>query len=608
MKDEENNFSPKQPNENSRNPKEDIPLWLQGLEEETKANRLQAAKEETSIPDNDEAQTSFPSEPISDSHETSEMLIEEPEVEMEDNTSFEDQEDVLSPSESQTEEFIEIPEESPEAPALIEDEQSTEDDSHPTPWTVESTELTDAPSDEVETEKEDQSGEITPQNSSPVDQTSDSSETAEASFEELDIEKEFAVEDDTEKIAIPSPISENDHEDDLEWVNEITEIDIDHIGSEEDHTKPQNILDPDHLPADEEQEDSGPEIKPLPEEALFVDISEVDVEGEIDEQPSDGEEAGTGLLEILQEDEISEFNEEKILSDDDGQVFIEGDSSTAEDELPFREEEILPDNEELPKWLQRLIAESYPEDDSDRLYSIEEEELDEITKPVQITPPESLVEEFDSIEELEDFEAFEAIEEIEDFDLAEELEVISSMDEALPDEDVPIESIEEIQASDGVPPTLEDELEEDIESVEEFIFDDTQPVKLPENESIEIVESTEPEEPIEWSEEDNLYFNPENGYLIDIPEALQFARQVLIHGDAPQALGILRTYISEATYLDEIKIWLLEAAESGGECLSEIWESIGDIAVSQDKHQDALTAYSKAINYLLVNKDENGTC
>ena len=608
MKDEENNFSPEQPNENSRNPKEDIPLWLQGLEEETKANRLQAAKKETSIPDNDEARVSFRSEPISDSLENSEMLIEEPEVEMEDNTSLEDQEDVLSPSESQTEEFIEIPEENPEAPALIEDEQSTEDESHPTPWIVESIELTDASSDEVETEKEDRLGEITPQDSSPVDHASDSSETAEAPFEKLDIEKEFTLEDDTEEIAIPSPISDNDNEDDLEWVNEITEIDIDHIGSEEYHTKPQNILDPDHLPADEEQEGSGPEIKPLPEEPLFVDISEVDVDEEIEEQPSDDEEAGNGLLEILQEDEISEFNEEKILSDDDEQVFIEGDTSPAEDELPFREEEILPDNEELPKWLQRLIAESYPEDGSDQLFSFTEEELDEITKPVQITPPESLVEDFDNIEEPEDFEEFEAIEEIEDFDLVDELEVIGSMDEALPDEDAPIETIEEIQVSDEEPLTFEDELEEEIESVEVFIFDDTQPVKLPENESVELVESMEPEEPIEWSEEDNLYFNPENGYLIDIPEALQFARQVLVHGDAPQALDILRTYISEATYLDEIKIWLLGAAESGGECLSEIWESIGDIAVGQDKHQEALTAYSKAINYLLVNKDENGTC
>ena len=96
--------------------------------------------------------------------------------------------------------------------------------------------------------------------------------------------------------------------------------------------------------------------------------------------------------------------------------------------------------------------------------------------------------------------------------------------------------------------------------------------------------------------------------LIDIPEALQFARQVLIHGDAPQALGILRTYISEATYLDEIKIWLLEATESGGECLSEIWESIGDICREPGQTPRRINCLFKAINYLLVNKDENGTC
>jgi hypothetical protein len=111
------------------------------------------------------------------------------------------------------------------------------------------------------------------------------------------------------------------------------------------------------------------------------------------------------------------------------------------------------------------------------------------------------------------------------------------------------------------------------------------------------------EEPIEWTEEDNLYFNPVNGYLIEIPEPLQFAKQVLKQGDINQGLDIIKTYISDDSYLDEIREWLLEAAESRMESQSELWEAIGDIAANQDKHQEALAAYSKAINYLLSTKE-----
>jgi hypothetical protein len=141
-----------------------------------------------------------------------------------------------------------------------------------------------------------------------------------------------------------------------------------------------------------------------------------------------------------------------------------------------------------------------------------------------------------------------------------------------------------------------------IEEITDIISDeDTQPIhpfEEPLEETPVVVE-----EPIEWSEEDNLYFNPQNGYLIEIPEPLQFARQVLKHGDILQALEIIKTYISDDNFLDELKLWLLDAAESRLESQSDIWEAIGDIAARQDKHQEALAAYSKAINYLLSVKE-----
>ncbi len=623
MKDQENNISPEQPNENSRNPKEDIPLWLQGLEEETKANRIQAAKE-ILMGANEETQASMNSDTSPDSDDENEPFSENIEEEQADFVLIED-----IPQDSAVFESLQEPSETlepvSEELAVLEDSPKSDDELQEGLLTTDTIEGTVEPletlPDTPDTDEEGQSQETdTSEDLAPVDPISELPEPVvpmEPSSDELVTEEETNEVDDTEKISSLTSDHLNDEADNLEWVNEITELDLETSNFAEDHTKPQNIVEVDQQHLENELGNSAPEPAPFTDKEPFIDISELNADDDHEDLAYDKEkeEPASGIIDIIQESEDSSFIENKILSDNEESSFLEGDSSPMDENLAFDEEEALPDDEELPKWLQRLIAESYPDENFDQPTPLAEDALNEITKPVVLTPPQTPAHDLGEIEGLESFDDFE---EFEDFEEVLEPDV-SSLAEDLDDPgESPEQGAPQIEAAFPSEDTALDfdldtfESDEEVSSVDEapsseeagfgvFIDEDTQPVKVMEEklEEIPIVI----EEPIEWTEEDNLYFNPENGYLIEIPEPLQFAKQVLKHGDITQGLDIIRTYITDDRFLDEIKAWLLEAAELRMESQTDIWEAIGDIAANQEKHREALAAYSKAINYLLSTKD-----
>ena len=613
MEDQENNLTPEQPNETPRNPREDIPLWLQGIEEETKTNRLRSAQKEESPPIENEAEESPPFEfPLditnapetpAEEIETTEEPAEEEEISSPDEPDLSDsftevEESPVSGGEELEEEVLSEIEEIPEA--SLSSEPSIEDlDSSEQPFV----ELGE--DEEGTTPAEEETSKIAP----PPEPAFEIPESSEFSYEEEKEEVEEVEEfeeileeedEDTEEVTVPPASDQAPENVSPEWVNEITDLTTEPEDIQEEHTKPQVVAEREFYFADDEPEDLSSEPTQQPGE-LFIDISEAEIEGD-SELPSDEEGAKA-------------FNEEPDFSPD----------------------EILPDDEELPKWLQRLISESYPDYSPAEPQAIDEDDWDETTKPVQVTPSDSLIAELDEIGDLE---------EIEDFDLVEGLEAIHFEEESL-EEEPPIETDLEDQETGPVsippeedyqeseeftdtlpadedtlsPETEEESLEEGTPIETDLEDQETGPVSIPPEEDYQDSEEftdtlpadedvlpPETKEPIEWSEEDNHYVNHENGYVVDIPEPLLFARQVLQHGETAQALEVFRAYIAEADYLDEIKVWLLEAAESRMDCLSEIWESIGDIAANQGNHQGALAAYSKAINYLLVYKDEHGTC
>ena len=589
MKDQENNISSKPPHETSRNPKEDIPLWLQGLEEETKANRIQAAKGE--LPKAEEgSQASTSSDTSQDSGNEIETFSENI-VDVQGDFDLKE----------------EIPQDSAVFESLPEPSENLE------PVSEELAVLENAPKSDDELQKDFITSDTAEDTVEPLETLPDTLNTEEEGQSQ---EEETDKVDDTEKISILRSDSLADENENLEWVNEITELDIEPSTVPEDHTQPKNILEVDQQHVENELENSVPEPAPLSEEETFLDISELNADDSLEDFASneEEEEPASGLLEIIQKSEDSPFIEDKILSDNEESSYLEGSTSHIDENLAFDEEEVLPDDEELPKWLQRLITESYPEENFYQPTPLAEEALNEITKPVVLTSPQSLADDLEAIEGLESFEDFEELEDFEEVQKPDISSPIENLDDigaapeqeaaqgegALPNEDpaididpVNVEAAEEFSPADETPLSEED--------FGAFSDEDTQPVMIIE-ETLEEMPLVI-EEPIEWTEEDNLYFNPVNGYLIEIPEPLQFAKQVLKHGDITQGLDIIKTYISDNSYLDEIKEWLLEAAESRMESQSELWEAIGDIAANQDKHQEALAAYSKAINYLLSTKE-----
>jgi hypothetical protein len=640
MKDLESNLSPEQPQDNSRNPKEDIPLWLQGLEEETKANRIRAAREEDLSSANSEEQFAN----IPDDSPESGAVFDLP---IEDTYGDEDEGDFLlieeAPQPTDAPETFPDSFETPETPSeAIDDVTACENfEAEPIPEdkTLEGFTPVVMPEDVPESaeplpdatesaEEEQLLPEALPQD------LPDMSEAIETSVNEINEEEPSEEEDETEKIAILSPDALDEEAEQQEWVNEISEIETDLFNDEQDHTQPQKISD--ITPQNPESKPEGPASEPivLSDEDLFVDISELNVDGTQDE-PSpvveeENNEPDSGIIELIQESEDTPFTEKQILSDNGESTFIDGITPSNDEPFFFNDDEILPDDEALPKWLQRLIAESYPEDEITRDADFDEAAMNEITKPVQISFSQPLADDFEELDELVEMEEFEELDGLEELDESEELDGIEEITDQeisamveIPDEFEPDEepfAEEEVVDQEDQDETAPDDFElefinieeepsppdeaavDAIEEITDIISDeDTQPIhpfEEPLEETPVVVE-----EPIEWSEEDNLYFNPQNGYLIEIPEPLQFARQVLKHGDILQALEIIKTYISDDNFLDELKLWLLDAAESRLESQSDIWEAIGDIAARQDKHQEALAAYSKAINYLLSVKE-----
>lgn len=618
MDDKEKNISPEQPNETTRNPKEDIPLWLQGLEEETQANRLKAAQDESLISSGEEAEQGSttiesPLEEIA-VHETPyEDSVSAEEIIISDEENDEPSLDQFGQDEARLNEFSVIEELAPQpeeevsqtSPSLepasetIEEVEKAEDlvpsgslsDESPIPETSDTIDDSPEPASEGIWSKEMESALVEDIVSDDIEaeELSGLPKVAEPISQETPSEEE--EDEDTEEISV-QPLSEPLEEpDDLEWVSEVPEFEDEFSSFEEEPVSTQE--------GDKNKVfgvDEGLEAESTPAEInSFIDISGATLDENESPQPEVANDLSALGEDIFLnkeaefstiEDQVSENSEfpaedeqpdqmrDKIIPDDEGLVFINEEISSYDETQEFSKDELLPDDEDLPKWLQRLIADSYPDNHIDESEFPGDESWDEITKPVEIP--------------LEDFSGDELHEDSEFV----ELDFINELEEA---ELAEVEVVEEPKISELVTSqsTREDEI----------TIEDTAPVQVAADDNHFVKEDGL----IEWTDDDNLYFNPENGYVVEIPEPLQFARQVLIHGDVSQALEIIRKYIAEESFLDEIRMWLTETANSSKNHKSEIWESLGDIAASQNNHQEALSAYSKAINLLLVHKEENGT-
>lgn len=236
----------------------------------------------------------------------------------------------------------------------------------------------------------------------------------------------------------------------------------------------------------------------------------------------------------------------------------------------FPEEEINEDGE-LPDWLQEMINEPVETQEENRnAVNIPlNTSVDEPTEPIEIreVPMENDFEEpaVTEIEETEQFMDIEHPEKIEETEDIEEAEVVSERDQ-----------------------------------------ENQKPAPIPEksNQVEEEVVSTE----LEFSEpiiDQPKILEPEPVQPTKVPKTLRFAKKLLGQGDHNEALDIINTYINRGVFLNEIQLWLGDIVKDDKSSHDEVWESIGDIALKQDKPDEAFDAYTNAIKSLFKRHEEN---
>lgn len=105
---------------------------------------------------------------------------------------------------------------------------------------------------------------------------------------------------------------------------------------------------------------------------------------------------------------------------------------------------------------------------------------------------------------------------------------------------------------------------------------------------------------LEGSEPDSLPLEMING----VPASLFQAKQILEQGEILPALNVIKPYISQSEYLDEIREWLLSADKKIEKNRASLWEALGDISSHQGDFTAALSSYAKAIELLELSRNK----
>lgn len=337
--------------------------------------------------------------------------------------------------------------------------------------------------------------------------------------------------------------------------------------------------------------------------------------------------------EITEEIDIQEFPEKFMLDeiepDFNEDSSIEGFVDISEvgfAEQPGEMEDILDDEplteRELPEWLQEMIAES-------------EQEADQL-EPDLVDEPESKLPEHDSTPDTILPAMEQSVEE-----LLQEDEMLLSSDTQEPDFDLeyafsiakedttPVElatdNLEPALTDEGFPdeedfPILAEEMvDEEFQPSydEEVVFHDlpdieeesaVQEEKLYKEEGLiaeeiaELIEEAPGSEALPPSEEIEQEVVEESPEFKDT-DPFDRAKQYLEQGQISDALPIINDLVEDSDHLAQLDVWLKEFAESDTTKTSEVMETLGDIALKQNKPDVALDAYAKALKLLLENNE-----
>ncbi len=432
---------------------------------------------------------------------------------------------------------------------------------------------------------------------------------------------------------------------------------LDNTASEEEQNDQQEDTQPFQVESDWQQEEpeaeeEAPQSEEIPEPKLkkreslpdwLVELSKFDtVESIVEKKENEKKQSNQQEIEettpeqdeVFEEIDIINFEEEPLseqvinqqITPEDHEEFIDlSDLDLREIDQP--EQQLQPEHkneDSLPGWLQEMIEEPEESLHKETAPSAEPEptfELKEDTQPVEISPehdfweeeiPESAFDIEDAlresqipIEEQTEDAIFDEFTEIEEWpspeqseEAAEEFEITANA-----------ETFEEYEITDEVEPEFEEIVEtepaEDYEVAPEAQFepeleitDQIEPVVEPEFEE-EIEEYIEIEEIEEFEEIGEAEVFEEEIQPAPLPEDLSLAKDLLAQGERSKSIEILNFYIKEDSYVDEIDKLLQDFKDTPGEANSDVWETIGDIALKKGKPESALEAYSTAINQLL---------
>jgi hypothetical protein len=89
-----------------------------------------------------------------------------------------------------------------------------------------------------------------------------------------------------------------------------------------------------------------------------------------------------------------------------------------------------------------------------------------------------------------------------------------------------------------------------------------------------------------------------------LSEELRKAKEMLLNGETNEAVHLVRNLDERSTYRQEIKTWLIDAANKIENPSVGFWELLGDIALEDGQPDMAFDAYARAIQSLLINQEE----
>jgi len=354
-------------------------------------------------------------------------------------------------------------------------------------------------------------------------------------------------------------------------------------------------------------EDDTKPVRPHPETSEIEDDSAAETSHEVSLEEEEEEEEEEAAIADQPSDSIQTQEEPDELIEIDTDQWAEKDApeqaiaGEPESPTPWPAQETAEETEEPSQWLE-LDTEEKVESPAPSEWP----EGEPVLKETELQAPDQWLEE----ESIEPENTLASSSDLLDEDHVKETEPAIEVERESPDalEDrIPTEETEKVKVKE-----TDQESEDRVESEQE-------PEQIQMQEEIEqsaVIDQAPPETMVEQEQDfpitqtpealpEDIQFSQEEAEQPGgTPKTLRFAKYLLDQGDFDRAKEIFKPYIENNQFLEDIEAWLVEASNNGAKKHSGTWELIGDIAMVQNQPSRAFEAYKQAITVLLSTKKE----